>query len=271
MMLWPLAQLVHLLIDFLFRAVEKQFGEELAWPAIAGNLHAAARPRKTARHRIQREARVARLAADSLRRKLIERNRIPKTGLGRMRRSRQKGPFRVMAAIHVGMREAGEDGEIFAQRLKRLEIERRRVAAPRFRGKEVLGVNAERRHDRHHAAPAPCRWRGAGREPSSLRASAGPARRRWREENRGGKGWISYGSLEKVDGSLRAMRFIRRLFGKECRAFDDGVNQRPQAVIRGAPCLTMASTVGRSANVIPAPVAYVRSFSATHRAICGLS
>ena len=129
----------------------------------------------------------ARLIADAFGDVLVERDGVAERTAGRVRGCRQEADVGRMAAIHVGMRDAGEDGEVLAVILQDLEVVRGSVAGAGVCREEL--IRAEGR--------GCCRWRTCGaarrrtargrwRGPSRSEAAA-PARRRRRAASCGGR------------------------------------------------------------------------------------
>ena len=109
----------------------------------------------------------ARLIADAFGDVLVERDGVAERTAGRVRGGRQEADVGRVAAIHVGMRDAGEDGEVLAVLLEDLEVVRGRVVAAGVGGEELTGQQAEVVADGEHAAR-----RGGG-----LRAGRGGSHR----------------------------------------------------------------------------------------------
>ena len=100
---------------------------------------------------------------DALRHVLVQRNGIPETPTARVRCRRQEAVIRRMSAINVGMRNAAEDGKVFAVRLEEVEVGRGLVArASPFR-KEILGNEAEVIANAQHATGFRLRGRSGGK------------------------------------------------------------------------------------------------------------
>ncbi len=81
--------------------------------------------------------------ADALGGELIERDRIAEAAAARMRRGGEEAVVRRVAAIHIGMRHAAENGEFIAVLAQLFQIRRERVVAPGLLGKKLLGYEAE--------------------------------------------------------------------------------------------------------------------------------
>ena len=158
-----------LLGDFFGGAVDEQFFENFRRPVIGGHRDAAARDGQAgaAVGGAEDEAAEARGGREFLEHELVEGNGVAKTARARMRRGGEKARLAGMSAVHVGMRHAGEDGEIAAQVAQRLEVGRQREVAAGLGGEKVLGVNAQRGADGDEAAD------GAGGGGRGKRAGSG--------------------------------------------------------------------------------------------------
>ena len=125
------------------------------------NGDAGAGPGKAAIARVdgEGEGRKAGEDADLLGDVLIERDGIAEGAAAGMGRGGQEADVGGMSAIHVGMRDAGEDAEIVAVLLEEFQVGRRDVVAACAGGKELIGEQSQVVADGEHAARC-----GAGRE-----------------------------------------------------------------------------------------------------------
>ena len=122
--------------------------------------HAGPRPRQAAAAvDRQRQRREPRQRADPLGDELVERDRVAERTAGRVRGGGQEGDVRRVAAVHVRVRHAAEDGEVVAVLLEELQVRRGRVVAAGVLGEELVRQQAEVVAD----AEQPPRRRAVGR------------------------------------------------------------------------------------------------------------
>ena len=108
-----------------------------------------------------------------------------------MRRGGQEAVVRRMPAIHVGMRDAAEDGEVVAMRFELFEIRRKPLVAPAFWEKHLrqqTEIIADAQHPaRLHAGKVAARPNAGSIESRIGNPNAIPAPRKKRRRDIGGR------------------------------------------------------------------------------------
>src|SRR5207249_8287937 len=82
----------------------------------------------------------------------VHRDRVFETRTSGMRRGGEKRPLGVVAAVHVRMRGAGDDGELVAEFLDDLQVSRQLEVAAGLGGNEIRLKKSQAEIDGHHAA-----------------------------------------------------------------------------------------------------------------------
>ena len=133
-------ELADLRVDLRRASLQEHLLEYRRGLVLRRNGDAGAGPGEAARARVdgERQGREAGENADLLGDVLIERNGVAERTAARMGRRGQEADVGRMAAIHVRMRDAGEDGEIVAVRLQKFQIGRGDVVAALAAGKKLI-------------------------------------------------------------------------------------------------------------------------------------
>ena len=240
----------HLGLDFVGAAFEEQPGEHLRRRVVRRHDRPGAGPGQAEPFARQGQAGEARLAADVLGRELVERDRVAKAGPARARHAGQEAGRGLVGEprTHPRMRQPGDDREIVAVVLEQFQVGRELVVLAGLLGKEIGGMQSQRRADADHA-------------PRRLRRRR-PTHGRRREGVEPGQGQRDAGGPEEASRSHGM--FMAKSIGSSTRhllalkhfALHDLVNQRSEAVVLVADrCATIASISGWSAVVGAAPVA----------------
>ena len=237
-MLWPSAQAARLGLHLVGPALEEQPGEDAGRAEVGRHERAAARPGKAEALGRKRQAGEARLAADVLGRELVERDAVAEAGPAlRMRRGGQEAVEGIVARADVGMRQAGDHGEVVAEVLERLQVGRELVVLAGLLREEVGRMHAQRRADADHAADRRRARRGAAAGLEVVEHRQGERHARGAEEVAAGEAVLAVEGpgvivirFDREDASLQARGWSRSL-GSEQLALDDLVDQRAEAVV----------------------------------------